>query len=92
MSLEWMAWTAPTAIFVGTLFLMLALLTAMSVRHRSVARKGFLPIETELGDRIYIGLLTAGLGMVAWLAITSWPLTPASALGAIWLAIVLRWG
>jgi predicted small integral membrane protein len=92
MSLEWMAWTGPTAIFASAVVVMLVVMGVLSVRHRSIARKGFLPIETELGDRLYIGLLTIGLGMAAWMAFTEASLAIASAIAVVWLAVVMRWG
>lgn len=90
--LEWMAWTTPTAIFFVAVFAMIGGMTALSVRAPSVARKGFLPIATTRGDRLYIGLIVCAFINLIWLATTD-----ASALGAVgacavWLILVLRWG
>jgi predicted small integral membrane protein len=59
---EWMAWTLPVAVFFTCIVLMLAAMTAWELRSPTVLRKGFLPMATTRGDRLFIGLLTA-----AWL-------------------------
>ena len=59
---EWMAWTLPVAVFFTCIVLMLAAMTVWELRSPTVVRKGFLPIATTRGDRLFIGLLTA-----AWL-------------------------
>ena len=59
---EWMAWTLPVAVFFTCIVLMLAGMTAWELRSPTVQRKGFLPMATTRGDRLFIGLLTA-----AWL-------------------------
>ena len=59
---EWMAWTLPVAVFFTCIVLMLAGMTVWELRSPTVLRKGFLPMATTRGDRLFIGLLTA-----AWL-------------------------
>lgn len=56
---EWMAWTSPVAIFFTCIALMLAAMTVWEVRSPTTLRKGFLPIKTTRGDRLFIGLLSA---------------------------------
>ncbi len=56
---EWMAWTTPVAVFFGCIVLMLAGMTAWEMKSPTVMRKGFLPLETTRGDRLFIGLLSA---------------------------------
>ena len=55
--LGWMAWTTPVAVFFGGIGLMLAAMTVWEIRSPSVMRRGFLPIATTRGDRLFIGLL-----------------------------------
>jgi predicted small integral membrane protein len=65
----WMAWTLPVAIFFTLIVLMLAGMTLWEIRSPTTTRRGFLPIETTRGDRLFIGLLTAAwvnLGFVAF--------------------------
>ncbi len=56
---EWMAWTLPVAVFFSCIGLMLVGMTVWETRSPTVMRKGFLPIATTRGDRLFIGLLTA---------------------------------
>lgn len=90
--LEWMAWTAPTAAFFIVIALMLVGMAAWSVVQPSTPHKGFLPIVTTRGDRLFIGLLTAAYIHLAWLYFTEDLLWIASAIAAAVLAIVMRWG
>ena len=65
---EWMAWTLPVAVFFLCIVLMLAGMTLWEIRSPTVLRKGFLPMATTRGDRLFIGLLSAAylnLGFVA---------------------------
>ena len=56
---EWMAWTLPVAIFFSCIVLMLIGMTVWEIKSPTVMRKGFLPIPTTRGDRLFIGLLSA---------------------------------
>jgi len=56
---EWMAWTLPVAIFFISVVVMLIGLTIWQIKSPTVMRKGFLPIATTRGDRVFIGLLGA---------------------------------
>jgi predicted small integral membrane protein len=90
--LEWMAWTAPTAVFVAFVFSALLALALFSARHPPVPRKGFLPMVTSAGDRIYVGLLGTGAVLIALLALTTLPVLVGLAAGSVWMAVVVRWG
>lgn len=90
--LEWMAWTTGTFLFVVSVFLGLIALAVIGVVWPSTPRKGFLPMPTARGDRIYVGLLGIGLIHILVIALTSLPLTFALGLAAVWMAVVLRWG
>ena len=56
---EWMAWTLPVAVFFICIALMLAGMTVWEIKSPTTMRKGFLPLETTRGDRLFIGLLSA---------------------------------
>jgi predicted small integral membrane protein len=56
---EWMAWTLPVAVFFCCIALMLVGMTVWEIRQPTTLRKGFLPIATTRGDRLFIGLLSA---------------------------------
>ncbi|MFM2069313.1 MAG: hypothetical protein RLZZ584_4222 [Pseudomonadota bacterium] len=56
---EWMAWTLPVAVFFTCIVLMLIGMTVWELKSPTTLRKGFLPIATTRGDRLFIGLLSA---------------------------------
>ncbi|SMC26036.1 Predicted small integral membrane protein [Desulfacinum hydrothermale DSM 13146] len=92
MNLEWMAWTLPTAIFFVVIALMLVGMTIWQILSPSVPRRGFLPIETTRGDRLFIGLLGSAYIHIAWIAFTNLSLWIALAIALVWLVVVMRWG
>ena len=67
---DWMAWTLPVAVFFSCIVLMLAGMTLWEVRSPTVLRKGFLPIATTRGDRLFIGLLAAAYLNLAFVAVS----------------------
>lgn len=87
---EWMAWTLPVAVFFTCIALMLVVMTAWEVRSPTTPRRGWLPIATTRGDRLFIGLMAAAwvnLGFVAlsekamvWFDLAEEP--------SIWIALV----
>ena len=56
---DWMAWTTPVAVFFTCIVLMLVGMTVWEIKSPTTMRKGFLPIATTRGDRLFIGLLSA---------------------------------
>ncbi|WP_198969217.1 DUF2160 domain-containing protein [Xylophilus sp. ASV27] len=56
---DWMAWTTPVAVFFTCIVLMLAGMTVWEIKSPTTLRRGFLPIATTRGDRLFIGLLAA---------------------------------
>ena len=88
---SWMVWTTPVAVFFSCIALMLVGMTVWEIRSPTVQRKGWLPIETTRGDRLFIGLLLAayinlawvGLGekMVQWFSLSEEP--------SVWISFVL---
>jgi len=57
---DWMVWTLPVAVFFICIALALAAMTWWEIKSPTALRKGFLPIPTTRGDRLFIGLLSAG--------------------------------
>ncbi|MEO7244248.1 MAG: DUF2160 domain-containing protein [Rubrivivax sp.] len=55
----WMSWTLPVAVFFTCIGLMLVGMTVWEVRSPTRMRKGWLPIATTRGDRLFIGLVSA---------------------------------
>ena len=92
MSLEWMAWTLPTAIFFIVIGCILVAMTIWQIKAPSPERKGFLPIATTPGDRLFIGLLGGAYIHLAWIGLTTLSLWIAFAIALIWLGVLMRWG
>lgn len=67
---EWMAWTMPVAVFFCCIALMLVAMTVWELKVPTVLRKGFLPIATTRGDRLFIGLLSAAYVNLAFVAVS----------------------
>ena len=100
---DWMAWTLPVAIFFIGIVLMLAGMTLWEIKSPTVMRKGFLPIATTRGDRLFIGLLLAaylnllfvGFGekMQGWFALEQEPSVWISFIASLLvLALLMRKG
>jgi predicted small integral membrane protein len=87
---EWMAWTLPVAVFFICIALMLVGMTVWEIKSPTTTRRGFLPIPTTRGDRLFIGLMCAAwvnLGFVgiseksmAWFSLEQEP--------SIWISFV----
>ncbi|OUL98983.1 DUF2160 domain-containing protein [Variovorax sp. JS1663] len=56
---EWMVWTTPVAVFFCCIALMLVCMTVWEIKSPTTLRRGWLPMETTRGDRLFIGLLVA---------------------------------
>ncbi len=66
---DWMVWTVPVTVFFICIALMLAGMTVWEVKSPTAMRKGFLPIATTRGDRLFIGLLTAAYINLAFIGL-----------------------
>jgi len=67
---EWMAWTLPVAVFFICIALMLAGMTVWEIKSPTTLRRGFLPMETTRGDRLFIGLLSAAYLNLAFVGLS----------------------
>jgi predicted small integral membrane protein len=76
---SWMVWTTPVAIFFTCIALMLIGMTVWEIKQPTTLRKGFLPLATTRGDRLFIGLLTA-----AYINLLSSASLPSSRIGSHW--------
>lgn len=92
MHLEWMAWTTPTAIFFVAIALLLVAMTIWQILAPSTERRGFLPIVTTPGDRLFIGLLGSAYIHLAWIGLTDLSLWIAFGIALVWIGMVMRWG
>ena len=67
---EWMAWTTPVAVFFTCIVLMLVGMTVWEIKSPTSLRRGFLPLETTRGDRLFIGLLAAAYVNLAFVGVS----------------------
>ena len=88
---EWMAWTLPVAVFFCSIVLMLIVMTVWELKSPTVERKGFLPIVTTRGDRLFIGLLSAAYVNLAFVAVSEKMITWFSLESepSIWISFVV---
>jgi predicted small integral membrane protein len=91
-TLAWMVWTPPTAIFFAAIAAMLLVMTALQLVWPTVERKGFLPMPTTRGDRLFVALLGGAFIHLAWIGLTVLPLWIGSIVALFWFALVMRWG
>ena len=87
----WMVWTTPVAVFFCCIALLLAGMTVWELKSPTTLRRGWLPIATTRGDRLFIGLLMAAyvnlafIGLAGrfqeWFGLASEP--------SIWISFVL---
>jgi predicted small integral membrane protein len=88
----WMAWTQPTALFFIGIGTILLIMTVYEIKRPCAQRKGFLPIATTRGDRLFIGLLSSPFLHLIVLGATDWSIWVALAISTFFLLINLRWG
>ncbi|KAF1044979.1 MAG: hypothetical protein GAK35_01549 [Herbaspirillum frisingense] len=89
---SWMSWTPPVAIFFLCIALMLVGMTIWEIRSPTTERKGFLPLRTTRGDRLFIGLLSAAYINLAWVALTDLDQWYAAVIGFVALLLIMRKG
>ena len=65
-----MAWTLPVAVFFVCIVLMLIGMTVWELKSPTVLRRGFLPMATTRGDRLFIGLLSAAYVNLAFVGLS----------------------
>jgi predicted small integral membrane protein len=88
---RWMAWTTPVAVFFTCIVLMLIAMTVWERKSPTTLRKGFLPLETTRGDRLFIGLLSAAYINLVFIGISGKLMTWFDLAGepSIWISFVL---
>lgn len=92
MNFSWMAWTLPTALFFGTMFLLLIGMGVWEYLSPGGApRVGVLRFETTRGDRLFVALLGSAFIHIAWLGFTNLNLWWAVALSLIYAVLVFRY-
>ncbi len=90
--IQWMVWTTPVAIFFSTIAITLVIMAIWEIKSPCVLKRGFLPMETTRGDKLFIGLLGSAFINLAWLGLTDMTQWIALGISLIYMAIVGRWG
>ncbi len=93
MNFSWMAWTLPTALFFGTIvLLLLALGLWQRADPRNEPRVGIIGIATQRGDRLFLTLLGAAFIHLAWIGLApkELPLWGATVASLVYGALVFR--
>jgi predicted small integral membrane protein len=88
---EWMAWTLPVAIFFCCMGLMLIGMTFWEIKSPTLLRRGWLPIATTRGDRLFIGLLSAAFVNLGFVGLSGKlvELFSLDAEPSVWISFVL---
>jgi len=91
---DWMVWTTPVAVFFICIALMLVGMTIWEFKSPTTLRRGWLPMATTRGDRLFIGLLSAAyvnlvfVGLAGkfheWFSLEAEP--------SVWISFVLSMG
>jgi predicted small integral membrane protein len=90
--LDWMVWTRPTAfVFIG-LGVLLCVMGVWAKLSPPVARRGFLHIEIDRGERLYIGLIAAAAVLAGWIAVTDLSMWLALGCALLVAAAIGIWG
>lgn len=90
--LDWMNWTQPVAIFFAVIAAILIVMSVYEIVSPCTERRGFLPIATTRGDRLFIGLLSAAYIHLLFLGVSEVSLWIALSVSVVWGLILLRWG
>jgi predicted small integral membrane protein len=90
--MSWMAWTGVTATFFSVIGCILIFMTILEIKSPSLEKKGFLPIATTRGDKLFISLISAAYIHLGFLAFVDTVLWVALCISILWSAVVFRWG
>lgn len=90
--MAWMAWTTPSALFFIGIALILLTMTIVEIKAPCIERKGFLPISTTRGDRLFIGLLSSAYIHLGFVGLTELSIWVPFAISTVWILTVLKWG
>jgi len=90
--MRWMAWTTPSAAFFAIIIGLIVAMLIWELVSPTKMRRGFLPMPTTRGDRLFISLLATAFINMAWLGLTT--MTPWWAIGisVAVAAAIGRWG
>ncbi len=90
---SWMQWTLPSAIGFGFILFVIAVVNIIDVYRPGYPRKGFMPMPTTRGDRVFLTLIGSILIFLIWMAI--WPeaaVAPAFFVVVPYAVVMMTWG
>lgn len=90
--MNWMAWTPVTAGFFITIASILLCMTIWELKSPCVERKGFLPISTTRGDRLFIGLISSAYIHLLYVGLLEATLIIPLLFCIAWVVGLIRWG
>ena len=89
----WMQWNVPTAIFFITLFVTLIGMAVWEGKRPGIRRKGFLPIDSTRGERLFLGIISSIGIFILWIAFFKGSLLLVPVILAVaCFSILTRWG
>jgi predicted small integral membrane protein len=90
--MNWMAWTPVTSGFFISIALILICMTIWEIKSPCVERKGFLPISTTRGDRLFIGLISSAYIHLLYVGLLEATLIIPLLFCIAWVSGLIRWG
>ncbi len=91
MSLEWMAWTWPTAGFFLFIAGCLVTMTVLAIRYPETPRRGILGFPTTRGDRLFVSLIGSAFIFILFIRLGGdvlwWPV----GLAAVYWGLMFRY-
>ena len=88
--LDWMAWTWPTAVFFGSIFTALVILTLLAIYRPEVPTKGILQFPTTRGDRFFVSMIGSAFIFVLWMRFDGGTLWYPLAIAVLFAAAMFR--
>jgi len=67
-------------------------MTVWEVISPTIERRGFLPLTTTRGDRLFIGLLGSAYIHLAWVGLSDLTIWFGFIIALVWMVVVMRWG
>lgn len=90
--MNWMAWTGVTATFFSVIACILVVMTILEMKFPSIEKRGFLPMATTRGDKLFISLLSSAFIHLGYLAFIDTFLWVALCISILWSSVVFKWG
>lgn len=90
----WMLWNIHTGlVFIGIGLLLIVLLIIDLLMGPNFPRKGFLPMQTQRGDRVFISLIALFIIHMVWITVFE-DISPWGAMAAAAPVVfsIMRWG